>query len=435
MRLAGEGLPAGEGRGFEILHKDQGFGTSQFIETARYHHALESELAKSIGGINSVESARVHLAISRQTSFMRKTNRTKASVMVNLYPGRDMNEGQVAAVVHLVASSVPGMEYEDVSVIDQRGRLLTRQGDDEFAQSTRQLEHKVKLEQGYIQRIEALLEPIVGFGGVSASVSADIDFSYIESTTEEFDPEGAVVRSEQVVDERSQGPGGAAAGVPGALTNQPPGAGEAGETTRAQSNQSSTAIRNYEVGRTINHRRSSYGEVKRLSIAVVVDNIPSQPGAAKEPLTEEQLQRLTALVREAVGYNEERGDTVSVMNAEFQMPVMDAPVEASLIEQPWFWNAVKIGAFALLGLLLLLMVIKPVLKAIIPKEVPEYVTAMPMQTGAQVAKEPEVARIELQSSQFDKDVDAAKKIAATDPGLAANVVKQWLDEGRVNPAA
>ncbi|THB72742.1 MAG: flagellar basal body M-ring protein FliF [Gammaproteobacteria bacterium] len=433
LKLAGEGLPSGSGRGFELLEEEQGFGTSQFVETARYNHALESEIARSITQIQSVESARVHLALAKKSAFVRDQGKSKASVVVNLYPGRGLSDGQVASVVHLVASSVSNMEYEDVTVIDQRGRLLSRNNEDGLmAQSTRQLEYRQSIESMLISRIETILTPFIGDGGVRASVAAELDFSFSESTREQFDKEG-VVRSEQTSEETNSG-GVGSGGVPGALTNQPPTAAglTSGESAAGGGgNSTRNAVRNYELGKTISHQKSSSGEIKKLTIAVVVDDMPAKDGGESQPLTQQQLDNITALVKEAVGFDEERGDRLSVMNASFKKPSKPVVEEPGMLEQPWFMDVVRIVAFALVGIILVMVVIKPVIKALIPKIEPKVVAApAPAPVMAAAGAEPVAPppQIEKQVTQFDSDVDKAREIASEDPALAANIVKSWMEQ-------
>ncbi len=433
LKLAGEGLPSGGGKGFELLEEEQGFGTSQFVETARYNHALEAEIARSISQIQSVESARVHLALAKKSAFVRDKGKSKASVVVNLYPGRGLSDGQVASVVHLVASSVPNMDYEDVTVIDQRGRLLSRNNEDGLmAQSTRQLEYRQSIESMLMSRIETILTPFIGDGGVRASVAAEIDFSFSESTSEQYDKEGAVVRSEQTAEETSAGNSGQG-GVPGALTNQPPtsaGLTSAGNGASGGSNSTRSAVRNYELGKTISHQKSSSGEIKKLTIAVVVDDMPSKDGGESQPLTQQQLDNITGLVKEAVGFDEERGDRLSVMNASFTKPEVPTVEEPGMLEQPWFMDVVRILAFAVVGIILVLVVIKPVIKALIPKIEPKVVAApapAPAMAAAAAEPVPPPPQIERQVTQFDSDVEKAREIASGDPALAANIVKSWMD--------
>ena len=313
LRLAGEGLPQGDGFGAEMLRDQEGFGTSQFMESARYQHALETELARTIVRVQGVQSARVHLALPKQSVFLRDRRRASASVMLQLYSGRRLDPGQVSAIVHLVASSVPELEAAQVTVVDQNGTLLSspRDGDD-LAATARQLDYQRQLEDRYERRIEELLSPLVGVGRVRAGVTADVDFTVAERTREDFDREQQVVRSEQTAAE-SRPAGDLALGIPGALRNQPPEAppappaaaqqGDAAAAGAANAATSQRATRNYEIGRTISHVREPTGSVRRLSVAVILDNKPAPAGAAEaegaaatSAWTAEEIERFTTIV-------------------------------------------------------------------------------------------------------------------------------------------
>lgn len=328
LKLANDGLPHSSASGLDVLQQKQEFGTSQFLETARYQHALEGELARSVMTINSVEHARVHLALPKQTAFIRERQPPSASVLVSLYPGRTLEEAQVAAITHMVASSIPNLEPSRVTVVDQSGRLLSSKPPTNAAVNQEQFEYTRKLEESYIARIEDIIAPIVGMQGVRAQVSAEVDFTITEQTQESYNPDLPALRSEQVYEEKSTSEG--AQGVPGALSNTPPVAatvpevatGQPGGAAVAQSGRSlNRATKNYELDRTISHSKLATGQVRRLSVAVVVDDRQSvnQNGeVVREPRSAEEMERIAALVREAVGYNAQRGDTVNVINASFQ---------------------------------------------------------------------------------------------------------------------
>src|SRR5690606_28074626 len=342
LELASRALPKSGAAGMELLGEQSGFGGSQFMESARYQQALKAELARTIAHLGVVEKARVHLAIPRQSSFIRDQRRAGASVLLELRPGRTLEPDQASAIVHLVATSVPNLEPGRVTVIDQHGRLLSGPGDraDEL-RSMESFRRARELEEMFRRRIEELLTPLVGPGRVRAQVVADLDFSVTERMEESYDPAKTVLRSEQVSIERQDGVAAAAAGVPGALSNQPPGvaaapAGEEGEAT-ASVEVSQRATRNYEVDRTISRTRPESGTIERLSVAVLVDDGPAggEAEGEHEPLTDADIERFTALVREAVGFRAERGDSVVVVKAAFRnVPESDAAPEVPLWEQP-----------------------------------------------------------------------------------------------------
>ena len=413
LKLAAQGLPKGSGVGFEMLDEQQTFGTSQFMETARYQRALETELARSIGTISAVENARVHLALPRHSVFVRDQQPASASVLVQVFPGRLLEQGQVAAIVHLVAASVPQLMPSRVTVLDQTGRLLTRdESSQDMAWSQDQLDYTRRVESSYIKRIEDILSPVIGMGKIRAQVTADIDFTATEQTQELFNPKTPGVRSEQLVDEQSLGTG--AEGIPGALSNQPPGpasvpertaasaaqagggqtgsqaAGQSAAQNAAQSPSQPAAgdqkllrkqrreTRNYELDKTIAHTRLSPGGVKRLSVAVVVDDRVTQDAkgnAVRKPLTQDEITRITALVKEAVGFKAERGDTVNVTNASFVAPPAEPVPEISIWERPWMMELIKLGIAAVVGLALLFGLVMPLVRGLLLKRAPGSVPA------------------------------------------------------------
>ncbi len=355
LLLASQGLAGGSQAGMEMLQEEQGLGTSQFMETARYRHALEAELVRSVESIHAVEKARVHLAIPEQSIFIRNRTRPSASVVVKLHPGRSLNDGQVEAIVQMIASSIPMLESTEVKVVDQFGRLLTDDEDKGMAQTTRQFDYTRRLEDSFVDRIINLLQPIIGQGNVNAQVAAQLDFSAVESTREAFDPERSVIRSEQIKEEENRSLS-QALGIPGALSNQPPAAGTiepaavAGVDTAINedipSNQNRSATRNYEVDRVISHTSNPVGGIQRLSVAVIIDDkqvIADDGSISKTPYSDEEIARFVNLVQETIGYDANRGDSVSVINASFlevAAPEIEAvPAWKSLLSEAWIGSA------------------------------------------------------------------------------------------------
>ncbi|MBP8267900.1 MAG: flagellar M-ring protein FliF, partial [Zoogloea sp.] len=332
LRLAAQGIPKGGLVGFELM-ETQKLGLSQFHEQVNYQRALEGELSRTISSIASVAGARVHLAIPKQTAFLRDEQKPTASVMVNLHTGRSLDPAQIAGIVHLIASSVPQLTNDNVSVIDQDGSLLTKKPDPlQTSLDATQIKYTRELEEGYIQRINAILTPLFGKGNFRAQVSADVDFNVTEQTAETYRPNPSpeqAIRSQQSSESqtRDQGP----QGVPGALTNQPPvpataplttppvaGTQGTGQLPPLTSNKSATI--NYEVDKTIQHTRKALGQIKRLSVAVALNQKEEKDksGAMKPvPLSDDDRKRVEDLVRDAVGYNKDRGDTLSVASSPF----------------------------------------------------------------------------------------------------------------------
>lgn len=447
LALAAQDLPRSSGNSFDLIAKDQGFGTSDFIQNVRYQHALEGELANTIMSISAVENARVHLALPKESAFLADTPKPSASVFVDLAPGRHLRDEQVAAIVHLVASSVPNMESSAVTLVDNNGNLLSNANSNSgIGLSTRQLEYKQKVESDLESNIENILSPIVGPNKVRAQVVASMDFSQLEMTSENFNPDSPAIRSEQRVEERSQG-GGSISGVPGALSNQPPGAATAPQqvnkgTTTTTTQQSlgpqKSQIRytvNNELDRSIVHRRDSPGMVKRLSVAVIVDHKMVKDAKGKlvsTPYTPAQLARFTTLVKEAVGFDAMRGDSVNVVNAAFSPPPQIAPLPPkSFLEQPWVKDVGKQVLGGLLAALVLFGVLRPVMRNLARVPNPSKAAA-----GGEDGLEEDQVTLSGEKGQripkpneYESDLEMAKAMVIQEPKRVAQVVKQWVNEG------
>lgn len=448
LKLASQGLPKGTALGVEMLQEEQSFGTSQFVESARYHHAIETELARTIGTMRNVKSARVHLAIPKNSVFVRQRDNPSASVALNLYGGRTIEQGQVNAIIHMVASSVSNLSTEKVTVVDQSGRLLSS-GDmsSNVAMTAKQYDYSRQVEQDYQQRIERLLEPIIGVGKVRATVNADIDFTQQESTEELYNNADQAVRSEQTSESsrfaRETG------GVPGALANQPPQGGQlvegAGEVGAAEEevnplNRSRNTVRNYEVDRTIRHSRQSSGSVERLTVAVLVDDrvVVEDGESVRTPLSAEEIARITTLVQQTVGYDEARGDQVNVINASFTPleEIAELP-EPSLMDNKYVQLALKWIWPFLLILVVIFTILKPSISSLTSYTPPPR-QALSRREGDEEGNEEagttadNVARLAHQGgpiplpSGHDAKVDFAQSMVQQDAKKVANVVKDWI---------
>lgn len=379
LQLAAQGLPRTTSTGYELLDKEQGFGSSKSAERTRYQRALEGEIARTIMAIQNVKTARVLLALPEQSVFLRKRKKPSASVVVNLYPGRILEKGQIESIIHLVSSSVPMMESSQVTVVDQKGRLLnSKEASTELGLSTKQFEYKKNVEEHLTARIENILIPLVGSDGMRAQVSADVDFAVTERTQEMFNPDLPALRSEQVQEDSSNM--SSVQGVPGALSNQPPPAGIApeqvaggeetgGGTVASPGSASKSATRNYELDKTITHTRLASGVLRRLSVAVVIDNrhIPAEDGTViSQVYAQEDINRFADLVKQAVGFDSTRGDQVTVTNVAFKMPEkMEALPDIPLWEQGWFIDLMKQLAAALVIVFLVFGVLKPTMRGLI----------------------------------------------------------------------
>ncbi len=449
MLLAEQGVL--DSGGFASLAKENGLGISTFMESARYQHALEMELSKTIASMQHVASARVHIAAPRQSSFIRDRTPARASVFLQLRAGRRLTGEQVSSIVNLVGSSVPDIDPSQVTVIDQQGRLLSApEGRGEGALRDQQLEYTRQIEENLAQRIEALITPMVGIGRVRAEVSADFDMTSSEEAREQFSPDGAVVRSEQVAEERGAG---GARGVPGAAANQinaaATGAGVvAGESVAQTGPVSVQSTRNFEIDRTVSYLRQPGGRLTRLSVAVLVDNpeVEGPDGSlVQTPLTPEQIERITLLVKDAVGFNEARGDRVSVVNSAWRgNPSVDATevTGVPVWEQAWFIDVLKALAGLVALIVLIFTVIKPMVQrfnALLPAAPPPpdanfMSSRLPVPVTQAVASAgSDTLPVSAASSEggrrmptrYDEQIDLARSIVNEDPARVAQVVKKW----------
>lgn len=515
LKLAAGGISANPAVGLEVLDQEQSLGTSQFMETARYRRGLEGELARTISNINTVRSARVHLAIPKASVFVRHAKRPRASVFVELYSGRSLSGSQVKAIRNMVAFSIPELMLEDVTIVDQLGNLLSSsESGRDLEMASRQLDYKNRLEQDFNERVNSILGPIVGSGNYRSEVTLDVDFTEMEQTDEIYNPDLQSVRSEETLEEqRSGGDDARAAGVPGALTNQPPaaanvtadnpGAGGAAADGGAGSSSKRQSTRNYELDRTISHTRHQIGKVQRISVAVVVDHkmipkpveeatlaegeeqtteteedeeegeesAPAEPEMIAEPWDEEELQRLTQLVKDTVGFSAARGDSVNVINAEFVKQAPAAVFEAPPIwEQAWFKTLLKQVLGGLFVLILVFGVLRPTLKNLSKAAPPappptltdiddgDVETATKEANTAALAAEEEASRaIGLDNNaasaalaggaavaalgngsdqmmipglqgNFEQQMDSIKGLIEQDPNRVAQVIRKWVAE-------
>jgi flagellar M-ring protein FliF len=484
IALASAGVAPSDGNvGYESLDKEQGLGTSQFMETARYRRSLEGELARTIGSLNNIRAARVHLAIPKSSVFVRDERRPTASVLVEMYPNRTLDAGQVSAIVNLVATSVPELNKSSVSVVDQKGTLLSAQLEDNaLTMAGKQYDYSRRMESMLTQRVHNILQPVVGSDRFKAEVSADLDFSAVESTSEQFNPDQPALRSEQSTNEQRSSASGPS-GVPGALSNQPPapatapqnatqgqaaaGAIQAGQPLLdangqqimdpatgqpmlapypADKRQQST--KNFELDRSISHTKQQQGRLSRLSVAVVVDDQakvnPADGTVTLAPWTTQELARFTRLVQDAVGFDASRGDSVTVINVPFAPNSAEVISEPAFYKEPWFWDIMKQAMGVLFILVLVFGVLRPVLNNITgggkgKAGDAELGAAGAMGGVAALGMDSELAndRVSLGGPQsillpsptegYDAQLNAIKSLVAEDPGRVAQVVKEWIN--------
>ncbi len=456
LKLASEGFTVDKTVGFELMDKDQGLGASQFMENARYRRGLEGELARTITSMIAVRNARVHLAIPKDTVFVRDQRKTSASVFLELFAGRKLDRGQVAAIANLVASSIPMLDVKDVTVVDQRGQLLnSRDEDGDVVLAAKQFEYSRKVEETLLNRVNSILLPVVGQGRFRAEVSAEIDFTSVEQTDELFNPDLPALRSEQTVDENKVGVA-SSEGVPGALSNQPPGPSAVPEVAGAGGSASGSAVvpgsnrkqatRNFELDRSISYTKHQSGRVGRLSVAVVVDDLVTINGETGEstrtPWAENELQRLRILVQDAVGYAAVRGDSVNVINSPFVVEQPFVQEETPIWMEPWVWDIAKQVGAILFVLLMVFGILRPILKSLTStgKEVVgandeaagDVAAELEGLDGGVVADDKVTfgergdSLLPTPNESFEYQLNAVRSMIAEDPARVAQAVKQWL---------
>ena len=464
LKLAGAGVPGDKKAGFEALDKDQPLGTSQFMETARYRHSLEGELARTISSITSVRSARVHLAIPKESVFVRDARPPSASVFLELYPGASLQPAQVKSVVNLVASSISELKPENVTVIDQKGVLLSQLvlDDPQLVEANRQLEYTHRVEQQLRDRINSILAPLVGQNKFHAEVAANVDFTAVEEAGEVYNPDLPAIRSEQRIQE--QRADGSVSGIPGALSNQPPADGRAPEQVAGNNQQQGTGasaapagaggksgersreqlVRNYELDRTVSYTKHQIGKLRRVTVGVAVDNKPgAKAGETGAPWDNESLERLAILVRNAVGYDAARGDVVNVVNSPFvAVPVEEPGIEEkpAIWQQPWVIGLAKQAVGVLLVVLLVVVVLRPVMRSLSQGArearpggglgMGDMGSMSPMgQLGDETVTLSGAGNNMLlpgPENSYEQQLTAIKGLIAEDPGRVAQVVKKWV---------
>ena len=468
LRLASQGLPKGGSAGFELMD-NQKFGTSQFVEQINYQRALEGELARSINSISAVEAARVHLALPKPSLFVREQKSPSASVVLTLHRGRSIDEGQVSAIVHLISSSVPELSAKSITVVDQAGNLLSAANSGARGLDVSQLKYTQEIEQGFIRRIEAILQPIVGTANVHAQVAADIDFSVVENTDEKYrpnqEPGTAAIRSQQS-SESSQPGNSTPGGVPGALTNQPasnpiapisttppvapkPGSAAAdqlkistelanlGGLARSGTSGRKDGTTNYELDRSIRHVQQGAGGIKRLSVAVVV-NYRTAAGTQGKPtaqaLTAAELEQIQNLVKEAMGFNRERGDSVNVVNSRFASEVLEIAELPAWRQAGNIEMAKTLGQYLLLGVLALFAwfaVLRPLLRKHLqpaPALAPPPDARQELQPDVAAVGGVQAQAVAREGQRHLENVKYAQDASANDPRMVAMLIQNWMEK-------
>ncbi|WP_045860429.1 flagellar basal-body MS-ring/collar protein FliF [Teredinibacter purpureus] len=456
--LAENGVQGDKSIGFELLDQEQPLGTSQFMEATRYRRGLEGELSRTISSINSVRGARVHLAIPKRTVFVRDGREPSASVFLDLFPGRPIKPKQINGIANLVAASIPELDVENVTVVDQKGNLLSVGIEDEkLVLADQHLDYARKVENDIVLRIRRLLSPIVGDANFKTEVAADIDFTEIEQAEESFNPDLPAIRSEQTVEEQRVGAAGGG-GIPGALTNQPPAGGQAPEVAGPRgdeeppapsSNTRSQATRNFELDRTVSYTKHEKGRVRRITVAVVVDDkkkLDAESGEiTSQRWTDVELERLAILVRDAVGFSAVRGDSVNILNETFiPLPIVDDLSDAPLWEQDWFKQLAKQLTGAFIIMILITGLLRPVLKSLAgtgskSKEQEEAKEMAALQASGidsfdSLSDETvtltggDALALPSPEESYEQQLNAVKGLVAEDAGRVAQVIKRWINE-------
>lgn len=445
LKLAAASLIDDKTVGLELLDNESNLGTSHFIESARYRRGLEGELARTIASVQAIRNARVHLAIPKQSVFVRDHRKPRASVFLELYAGANLHKDQVEAIVNLVSSSISEMDKGAVSVVDQKGNLLSKiENDNQEMLATKQLQYTERVEDSISTRVNSILKPVLGIENYKAEVSADIDFTVVEQSEEIFNPDLIAIRSEQLIDQQTIN--SKEGGIPGALSNQPPGEADApeqidpatGEPIVPMEKRSETT-RNYEVDRTMSYKQQQVGKINRLTVAVVIndrESIDPESGDIQfVPWLDADLDRLEILVKDAVGFNAARGDSVNVINSPFMGKGEVGLGSPEFWTQPWFWEIMKQVLAGLFLLVLIFGVIRPTIKSIANNGKDE--DDLGLDELSDMEDQFDEDRVTLSgaddfllpgaSEGFERQLDALKGLIAEDPARVAQVVIAWVN--------
>ncbi|KTC84192.1 flagellar basal-body MS-ring/collar protein FliF [Legionella brunensis] len=445
LKLAAEGLPRGNGNGYELFADKNAFNSSQFMENARYKQALETELARTISQFHDIKSARVHLAIPRESAFVRDNREPSASVFIDIYPGVEIKKQTIASIINLVASSIPSLSSNRVTVVDQNGQLLSEGGGQTlFTNTERFMDYRQTLEQQYVQKIQDILTPLLGFGRVKAKVSADVDFTAFEQTQEMYNPESQSLRSEQKMEEK-RNVGSSPSGVPGSLSNTPPANAALQQNNNNNNNQNNSKLtnntdsvegsdfrsqttKNFELDKTISHTRNQPGAIKRLTVAVLVDDRmvfdPKTKKMEAKPLTPAEIEQIKTLVADAIGINSKRGDSVNVVNSHFVKPDPIEPVpDLHFWQKDSFWSIMRQSGAALFILVLIFGLFRPLFRSLV---------------GTQKEETTETEQAELtyqaqnllpHANDYESQLALLRQVVDKEPKRVAQVVKTWVERG------
>lgn len=452
LKVAAEGLPRGKGIGYESLSAGSNvFNSSQFMENARYKQTLETELARTISQFHDVKSARVHLAIPRESAFVRDNREPSASVFIDVYSGLELKKQTIASIINLVASSIPSLSANRVTVVDQNGQLLSEGGGQTlFTNTERFMDYRQTLEQQYVQRIQDILTPLLGYGRVRAKVSADLDFTSFEQTQEIYNPELQSLRSEQSMEEKRK-VGGNATGVPGSLSNTAPANTNLQQSKNNNNNNNPNAknntqvsnntdvdveasdyrkqsTKNFELDKTISHTKNQPGAIKRLTVAVLVDDKPTLNAKTKKmevkPLTQAEIDQIKVLVANAIGLNAKRGDSLNVLNSHFVKPDPVPPLpEERFWQKDSFWSIMKQVGAALFVLAMVFGLLRPLFKNLsgVRREESNDEKAAELTHEAQAMLP--------HANDYESQLSLLRQVVDKEPKRVAQVVKTWVERG------
>ncbi len=452
LQMAREGLEQAPSSGTDILMQDMGFGVSQRLERERLKHSREQQLARTIEELRNVQRAKVLLAIPKENVFARVEKKPSATVVITQKRGRSLKGEEVDSIVDIVASAVQGLEPSRVTVTDQNGRLLNSGSQDSIAaRSRKEYEIERKREQEYLEKIDSILMPTLGLGNYTAQVDLTMDFSAVEETQKRFNPDLPAIRSESTLEE--QNIGGIIAGIPGALTNQPPvnsaipeNATGPNARNQAPSRNHKEATRNYELDTTISHKRQQTGTIRRISVSVAVDYVAGAEGEARVPRAPEELANIRRLLQGGIGFDMQRGDALEVVTVPFVREDVTGFEEPPMWEQAWFAQIVRLVMGALVIIVLIVAVVRPMLKKLIsPEETLEQFDEDALTSGVDIGD----STLEMLNQDFDESavgfaadgtlqlpdlhgdedlLKAVRALVANEPELSSQVVKAWLTE-------
>ncbi len=440
LKLAAQGLPRVDTPDSDFYASTGTFNSSQFMESARYKRALETELARTISQFHDIKAARVHLALPRESAFIRDKREPTASVFVDAYPGIGLKKHTIASIVNLVASSIPSLSPTKVTVVDKNGMLLNEgSGNNFFTITERNAEYRQSIEQEYAEKIEEILTPMLGYGRVKAKVAADMDFTSYEQTQEMYNPQNAAIRSESKVEEKKQ-IGDQASGVPGALSNKLPqgqpvnnnAPNQGGSQTIDAQTLRLQSTKNFELDKTVSHTKKSPGNIKRLTVAILVDTKmvkdPKTKKMVSKPLSKDEISKIKALIADTIGLNNKRGDSINVLSSSFVKPepIPEQPVE-KFWKTAWFYSMVKQSLGGLFVLLLVFGLLRPVMRNLTSadKALKKSEEDSPGQEQLTYRGKP----VPQGANEYETQLNLLRQIVNQEPKRVAHVVKNWVERG------